>query len=94
MRTPKTRRPRPSKKFVNRNRLTTLVLGMMAMVSLSGCGAVTSKLACPALVPYSAETERAAADEIERGTAPILARFADDYGKLRAECRAVDQAAR
>jgi hypothetical protein len=41
-----------------------------------------------ALVEYDRATQARAADEIEAGRAPTLARFSEDYGDLRARLRA------
>ena len=67
---------RTTKPFPQLPRLTRsksplrLALAMMLMGLVSGCGTVTSKLVCPALVPYSATTEATAAPTSAATTAP------------------------
>lgn len=60
-----------------------------AMALLAGCATAPSDPLCPRLVPYPAEVQRQAADEIASGLAPVLSRFAEDYGELRAAVRGV-----
>lgn len=65
---------------------------MTLMASLSGCASTISKPVCPALVAYSAATQDLADHEIEANAAPTLSKMVGDYGRLRAECRALGRA--
>jgi hypothetical protein len=86
--TPQLRPKPPSRMRVNPMRLAP---ALMLTVLLPGCGTVVIKTECPALVLYSAAVQTAAATEIEDGVSPTLGRFAVDYGRLRAECRALQR---
>ena len=61
---------------------------LSAVLLLAACG--RSYTPCPALVPYSAEVQTAAAVEL-RALPPgaVLARMVEDYGDLRARVRAM-----
>ncbi len=67
-------------------------LPFVLMVLLAGCATAPSEPVCIPVVPYSAETQRQAAEEIDglakEGRAPVLRRFTEDYGELRARNRA------
>ena len=64
-------------------------LAIAATVLLAGFATAGSDgPLCPALVPYPAEVQQRAADEL--GALPpdsVLARLIDDYGELRARIR-------
>lgn len=68
------------------------VLPFALMALLIGCAPGASKPVCIPVVPYSAETQRQAAEEMaelaQEGRAPVLRRFTEDYGELRARNRA------
>jgi hypothetical protein len=68
-----------------RRRALTMALSSLAALALAGCQ--TTGGGCPALVKYSAATQKRAAAEIRAGHAPTLGRFVVDYGKLRDACR-------
>jgi len=68
------------------------LLAAFAATALSaGCATGNSDPFCPALVPYPPAVQTAAAEEIASGAAPTLARFAEDYGALRAALKAACQ---
>jgi hypothetical protein len=62
------------------------------MALLLGCATAPSRPVCIPPVPYSAETQgqaEAELAELERaGQAPVIRRFIEDYGDLRARNRA------
>ena len=64
-------------------------LAIAATVLLAGCATAGSDgPVCPALVPYPADVQQRAADEL--ATLPLdsaLARLIEDYGELRARIR-------
>ena len=56
--------------------------------SLTGCMSAQIATGCPPLVQYSAETQRRAADELEKlPKNSALAQMITDYGKTRKACR-------
>jgi hypothetical protein len=65
-----------------------VLLQAFAVTALcSACATGPSDTYCPALVPYPPAVQAQAAAEIEANTAPVLSRFAADYGELRAAVR-------
>ena len=70
------------------------LLSLIALPTLSlmtACGTAPSKLECPALVPYTSAVQSAVLAEKRQAeqagaTWPL---WIDDYGRLRAECRAL-----
>lgn len=62
------------------------------MALLAGCATAPSRPVCIPVVPYTAETQRQAAAELEalerENRAPVVRRFVEDYGELRARNRA------
>jgi len=61
---------------------------------VSGCASTRSEivLRCPQIQEYTAADQDAAGTELDSIPAPcVLCRMMDDYGELRARCRAVDQ---
>jgi hypothetical protein len=69
-----------------------LVLLFALMALLTGCATAASRPVCIPVVPYSTMTQRGAAEEMasleQEGRAPIVRRFVEDYGELRARNRA------
>lgn len=67
-----------------------LAIFVTASFSLSGCMSYPVGSGCPPLVQYSAETQRKAADELDRlPKDSVVARMITDYGKTRKACRIV-----
>jgi len=69
-----------------------LALTIAATVGLvSGCATEGTRPACPALVAYPAEMQRRVADEMDAAVKVGAAwpRLIEDYGDLRARCRAI-----
>lgn len=65
-----------------------LMIFAMVSFSLSGCMSTQINTGCPPLVQYSAETQRKAADEIEKlPDDSAVARMISDYKKTRDACR-------
>ena len=60
-----------------------------ASFSLASCndGVGSLRLGCPDLQAYSAEEQRAAAEEIRKNPNGELAKMVRDYGQLRKACR-------
>jgi len=66
-------------------KFTIIPLALM----LSACASHTPIPVCPEPVPYTAEQQNQAADELEAlPPGSILPRFMQDYGILRAQVRA------
>lgn len=61
---------------------------VLLAVPLISCGGGNSDSLCNRLIRYSPEIQIEATIEIDRNAAPILSRFAEDYGELRAVIRA------
>jgi len=64
--------------------MTTVLLAVL----LTGCGAGISDSLCHNVVRYPPDIQQQAEAEIRSGQAPILSRFVEDYGELRARIRA------
>jgi hypothetical protein len=64
-----------------------LLPSIVGTALLAGCATAPSDPLRHRLVPYSAEVQEQAAAEMEGGACPVLARFAEDYGELRAAVR-------
>lgn len=61
---------------------------MMAL-PLGGCGTPAfDSLAIPDVIPYTAEQQVMAADEMESQACPVLNEFINDYGVMRDQARA------
>ena len=64
-------------------------LSIVALAALvTACSGVCSDPVRHSLVPYPPEVQAAADAEMAGGSCPVLSRFADDYGELRARIRA------
>lgn len=67
-----------------------LTISVMVSFSLTGCMSTQINTGCPPLVQYSAETQRRAADELEKlPKDSALAKMITDYGKTRKACRII-----
>lgn len=65
-----------------------LMISAMVSFSLSGCMSTQINTGCPPLIQYSAETQRKAADELEKlPDDSAIARMIGDYKKTRDACR-------
>ena len=63
--------------------LTLILFGV-----LTGCATAIPVPVCPAVIPYSAEDQTKAADELDAlPPGSVLPRFMADYGELRARLR-------
>jgi len=74
---------------------------VLPLMMLAACQANTplpprTVTVCPSLVPYDAGMQKQAAAELRaaRPAYPVLGRFVDDYGRLRAQVRACKKMAR
>lgn len=65
-----------------------LLIIVLGAALLNGCARGNSDSLCNRLIRYSPEIQIEATIEIDRNAAPILSRFAEDYGELRAVIRA------
>lgn len=68
-----------------------MVLRVVAIAVLAGLAvacAPTAQIVCPRLVDYPAAVQREAAAALETAP-PVLVRLVEDYGRLRAEVRAL-----
>lgn len=66
-----------------------LVLFMTATGLLPGCAPAAFEIHCPPLVAYDNATQQTATEELKNSSSQVLIRFANDYGRLRAQCRAL-----
>jgi hypothetical protein len=78
--------PKPGGAFVA-TRALTKALYLLPLLFATAC-THTPVAVCPAIVPYTAEQQTQAADELDALPAgSILPRFMTDYGVLRAKLR-------
>ena len=73
-------------------RIALLVSTVATAALVSGCASTRSEivLRCPQIQEYTAADQDAAGTELDSIPAPcVLCRMMDDYGELRARCRAM-----
>lgn len=73
----------------------SFVIGLAMMVLTACSSAVTFRTRCPQLIEYPKPLQEQAGNEYhklrENGEAAVVRRLIDDYGELRAQCRALNK---
>lgn len=63
-------------------------LSLLGLLALAACATQPAAVVCPRLVEYPASVQREAAAALDAAP-PVIVRMIEDYGRLRAEVRAL-----